>query len=155
MRSKFNIEFKSCQYGWMRIILTNFRKGFMLIDASYVYSPFWDYLELLENIKKNKRKTLTLEIDQEGITAYLTIKIVNNRIVLTTETDVDKDSHRFSKHYRKITTVYNKKVFMKRMKNSLLKFSVKNKKCINDRLIFKDDDVEMDFYLNVKRLKRI
>ena len=143
---EFSVRFSNCRYGWMGISLHHYDITVFYASISGVYNPFYDYVEMLENIKKTNNRTFNLFIDQEGFDGSMSVKVMGKFLELTTETlkdnlgkyDIEKNTIRISK-----------KVFLKSMKMSLLEFYKKNKTCMND-----DEFYDLSFPLfQLRKLK--
>lgn len=143
MKNKLKVQFSKPEYGWMTLTLKSNNKPIIYIACSGVFNPFYDYVDILYDIKHNKRK-IELYIDQEGYDAKLTFKVKNKCVYLETETLRDNLRKNDLPKYK---GVFYKKQLLKEMKNSLLNVYKRNRHEMNS-----------DFYpftFNKNKLKKI
>jgi len=120
------INFEKPMNGWLGFSIEANNKPIIHISASGVFNPFWEYVDILYDIKYKRKKEINFYIDQEGYDAKITFLIRNKYIFLTTETlrDNEKD---LPKYYGG----FNRQQVIKEMKHSLLKLYNQNKKEMN------------------------
>jgi hypothetical protein len=121
MISKFNISFQKPKYGWLYFSLLKNNKKMINISASGVWNPFYDYVNVLYNLKNNRKKKIEFYIDQEGYDAKITF--INRGIYVYIETETLSNKNKLPK----ANGVFLKKEVIKEMKKELLKLFNRNK----------------------------
>lgn len=172
MKNKFNIEFLMPCYGWQGIYFKNNNQTQLYVGASFVFSPYYDYVDtllLLNNKKylplhfkqnrhfygdntllKLRKREVSLVIDREGYDSIITFKPQGKKIIISTKTckGSKKASELAGGKPRKI--VYQKKQVLKEMKHSVLKYEKqlhKNfKKDFEDYKTFRKNDNYEEYY---------
>jgi len=120
------INFEKPIHGWLGFSIKSNNKSIINISASGVFNPFWEYVDILDDIKHKRKKEITFYIDQEGYDAKITFLIRNKYIYLTTETLRNN-----KKDLPKYTGVFDRQQVIKEMKQRLLKLYSQNKKEMN------------------------
>lgn len=139
--NKLKINFHGISHGWLYMDLYNNRKELINIRASGVYNPFWDYVNILYNLK-HTRKNQVLGIDQGGYNAVLTFKQSGKFIILKTKTDCYS-----CKRLPDSKNTFLKSRLLDEMKNKLLDYYIKNREEMNYDLY--------SFTFDVKKLLNI
>lgn len=139
--NKFSLDIGKARYGWVNLDFMNNGKYFFHLNASGVYNPFYDLIDFLEKISKNKNGKYIWEIDQEGYDGVMTVIVRGKKIILKTKTYTSRKTHPPFK------IEYNKKDFLYVMKCNLLKYYKENKSVIIDEYY------PLDF--NINQLRKI
>lgn len=126
MKNKFSFYLGKPRYGWVKIELLNNNKPFITISGSGVYNPFYDLVNFLKKINKNKNGQYIWEIDQEGYNAIIKVTVKRKKILVETETLTNKPT------LPKFKITYIKKEFIKEIKSELEKYYSKHKSIIFD-----------------------
>lgn len=140
----FKIKFNEIDCGWININIIHKNNIILNINASYVYNPFKNYVDLLYNLNNKKIKKHSFIIDEEDV--YSTFEIINygKTLKITTIKNCNKNNKKWMPSY---TFFIEKKEFIKEMKNQLLHFYKKNYQEINHPIF--------SFYIDRSKLKLI
>jgi vacuolar-type H+-ATPase subunit F/Vma7 len=96
MINKFDIDFERPEYGWLYFSILKDKKPMIGISASGVYNPFEDYVDIVYDLKHNRKKKLEFIIDQEGFDAR--IIFISRGIYVYIETETLTENTKRRKH---------------------------------------------------------
>jgi len=151
MQNKFNIDFRIPCYGWQSIYFNNNKQTQLYLAASFVFSPYYDYVDTLlllsnknylplhyknkqhfynkdNNPLKLRKKEVSLVIDREGYESVITFKPQGKKMIVSTKTCKCSKKESELAGGKPKTIVYQKKQVLKEMKQSVLNYEKKLKK---------------------------
>ena len=121
MINKFDIDFERPQFGWLYFSILKDKKPMIGISASGVYNPFRDYVDIVYDLKHNRKKKLEFIIDQEGFDSRITFISRGIYVYIETETLTENN-------LPKTSGKFLRKDVVKKMKERLMTVFNKNKK---------------------------
>ena len=123
-KNKFTINFKKPRHGWLPFVFLNGKNPMIYISSSGVFNPFYDYVDILYDLKYNRKKKIEFFIDQEGYDAKITF--INRGLYVLIETETLSKSKR-RKHLKKSKAIFLKKQVIFEMKIKLSNLFRENK----------------------------
>lgn len=142
--NKFTIDFGDPWAGWLGAGIEHKGKCILSLSISYAFNPFYDYVNILHDLKHTKKRKFTLIIDEEGYYSEIEIINVGKKLRITTRKLCNPKSQYWMPEYK---TIVNKSDFIYEFKNKLLDCVNRNKK---EMLIG-----WFSFPLDLKKLERI